>query len=107
MKRLLYIATVIVLVDYLFWEQMEIFLGFQVFEILKALFLWMLCIFIFMQNRKSFICFFLFCASLNDLVDEVTGNWDKLYLSEAFLILILPLLWALKTQINVRKDTRD
>jgi hypothetical protein len=82
MKSILYIATKIILIIYLFWEPIESYLGFQIFEVIQALFIFLLCVYLFFTDKTSFIKFVLFCISLNNLIDEILQKNDKLYLSE-------------------------
>ena len=71
MKIILYIATLIIVVTYLFWEQIENYLGFHIFEINTAIFITLLCVYLFFNDKKSLIKFVLLSLSLNNLFDEL------------------------------------
>jgi len=107
MKTVLYIAAFAEVLNYMFWQEIENYLGFHIFESVNAFFICVLCTFILSQNKSSFIAFFLFCASLNNFVDEAFNVWEKICVSEMLLFIIIPILWFVKSQRNVRKDTRD
>jgi hypothetical protein len=97
MKKILYIATVISLVTYLFWDQLPK----GSFYIGNALFIFLLCVYIFLKDKKSFIGFFLFCISLNNLIDELFLNNLKLDINELILIIVFPVLWLFKKNKDV------
>ena len=105
MKIILYIATILIVLLYLFWEQIENFLGFYIFEIGNSLFITLLCTYLFLTDKKSFIKFILFSLSLNNLIDELTLKTDKIYLSE-ILTGVAILLFAIYKYHNDRKRTR-
>lgn len=95
---ILYIATIISIVTYSFWELMPkgyFFYG-------NAIFILLICAVLFMQNKKSFICFFLFCISLNNIIDEVRKCNTIFDIKEVLLIVIIPAIWLYKTR-NDRK----
>jgi len=97
MKKILYIATVISLATYLFWDQLPK----GSFYIGNALFIFLLCTYIFLNDKKNFIGFFLFCISLNNLIDELFLNNLKLDINELILIVVFPVLWLFKKDKNV------
>lgn len=82
-----------IILNYLFWEILEPLFGFEFFEAIQALFILLLCLYIFLGNRKLFISFFLLCSSVNNLIDELTNDWMELYLSELLLLVIIPITW--------------
>jgi len=98
MKYLLYIALLISIITYSFWELFP--KGY--FYIGNAIFIFMICLYIFLKERNLFITFFLLCCATNNLVDEITGNWKELYFSETILLIIFMVIWLTKTQRNVR-----
>lgn len=94
MKILLYIATIIGVCTYMFWTYFpkgSFYYG-------NALFIFLLCIIIFLQNRKLFISFFLICASFSNLLDELLFDNTKLGLNELALIIVIPAIWLYKTK---------
>ena len=97
-KYILYIATIISILTYSFWELMPngyFFYG-------NAIFILLICTVLFLQNKKSFICFFLFCISLNNIIDEVRKCNTIFDIKEVLLIVIIPAIWLYKTR-NDRK----
>ena len=67
MKYILYIATLVSLCTYLFWETMPK----GSFYIGNSLFILLLCTYIFLIDKKSFVKFVLLSLSLNNLFDEL------------------------------------
>lgn len=82
MKLILYIATVLIVINYLFWKQIEDYLGFYIFEINTAIFISLICSYMFFTDKNSLIKYILFAMSLNNLFDELTLDTDTLKISE-------------------------
>jgi len=99
MKYLLHIATVISLITYLFWEQLPK----GSFYVGNGLFIFLLCSYIFLQDRKSFIKFVLFSLSINNLFDELFFNPTELGRNELFLFIFILIIGYLKYRRNARK----
>jgi hypothetical protein len=99
MKYFLHIATLISIITYLFWN----FLPIGSFYIGNALFISMLCMYIFSLDKKSFIKFVLFSLSLNNLLDELLFDNTKLGYNELIILVIVPLIWLVKNKRNARK----
>ncbi len=99
MKYLLYIATPVSLITYLFWEQLPK----GSFYIGNALFIFLLCSYIFVNHKQSFIKFVLFGLSLNNLIDELFFNPTELGYNELALAVSLPIIWFYKTKHNARE----
>jgi len=99
MKYYLHIATLISVVTYLFWN----FLPIGSFYIGNALFISMLCMYIFALDKQSFIKFVLFSLSLNNLLDELLFDNTKLGYNELIILVIVPLIWLVKNKRNARK----
>tara|TARA_B110000977_G_scaffold143019_1_gene181644 strand:- start:1530 stop:1826 length:297 start_codon:yes stop_codon:yes gene_type:complete len=77
-KPILYIATAISLITYLFWG----YLPKGSFYIGNALFILLLCIYLFLTDTESVIKFILLSLSLNNLLDEMFFDNTKLELNE-------------------------
>lgn len=99
MKRLLNIATIIGVLTYLFWEKFPK----GSFYIGNGVFIFLLCLVIFMQNREYFISFFLLCISGSNLLDELFFDPTKIGINEIILALTLPVIWYVKRRRNARK----
>lgn len=86
---MLYIALFISILTYMFWELFP--KGY--FYIGNALFILMLCTYIFYKDKKSFVKFCLFELSLSNLLQEICNVNTKLEFSELVLIIVIPALW--------------
>lgn len=96
MKWLLYLALIISIITYSFWEQIKELTGIGVFYMGNALFITLICFYIFKKDKKSFITFVLFEVSFANLIKEIALNQSVLTLGEALLIVIIPFIWYLK-----------
>lgn len=85
MKSILYIATVVSITTYLFWE----YLPKGSFYIGNALFIFLLCLYIFLTDKNSSIKYILCCLSLNNLTEEVISNNTTLEYNEILFLLFL------------------
>jgi len=65
------------------------------FYIGNALFIFLLCIVLYGQN-KQFITFFLLCGSFSNLLDELLFDPTVLGWNELALIIVLPAFWLYK-----------
>lgn len=92
MKYLLYIATIVSIITYSFWTYLP--KGFFYFG--NSFFISLICTYIYFQDRKSFIKFFLFELSVANLIKELFLDSGKLTLLEALLIVIIPFIWYLR-----------
>lgn len=99
MKYLLHIATPVSVITYLFWEHLPK----GGFYVGNALFIFLLCTYIFTKDRQSFIKFVLFCLSLNNLLDELFFNPTELGINEVFFALIVVIIGFVKYNKNARK----
>lgn len=100
MKALLYLATLISIVTYSFWQQIKEMTDVSVFFIGNALFISLICFYIYLQDKKSFIKFLLFELSVANLFKELFLDPGKLTLSEALLIVIIPFIWYIKVKYD-------
>lgn len=85
MKWLLYIALLISIITYNTW----MYLPKGSFYIGNAIFISMICGFIYINYNKYWISFLLFYLSLNNLVDELFFDNTKIQLNELFFTLII------------------
>jgi len=97
MKYLLHIAAVTSLITYMFWN----FLPKGSFYLGNAVFIFLLCVYIFSQDRKSFIKFVLFGLSLNNLCDELFFNPTELGINEQFLFVFIIIIGYFKYIRNI------
>ena len=96
-KLILYIALVISILTYFFWEVMFK----NAFYIGNALFILMLCTYLYQQDKKSFIKFCLFNLSLTNFLQEIFNKNITLGYAELLLIIFVPLIWYIR---NVLKN---
>lgn len=99
MKYILYIALAIGIFNGYFWMKMPE----GTYYILNALFLMLLCLYMFLKDNKSFIKFYLLSLSFSNLLDELFFDPQKITNNEIILTLILPILWLIKQRKNARK----
>ena len=102
MIKILYIALFVSIITYSFWENIPID---YFFYYGNALFIFLLCFYIFFTDKKSVIKFVLFSLSLNNLFDEITNKADKLYFSEILTGVAIILFAFYKNYYNDRKRT--
>lgn len=96
MKIILYLATIISIITYSFWTQIEKKTEVNVFYMGNALFITLICMYMFFTDKKSFIKFVLWELSVANLIKEVFLDPTILTLEEALLVVIVPFIWYLK-----------
>ena len=84
-KPILYIATVVSIITYLFWSYMPK----GSFYIGNAIFILLLCVYLFLNDKESVIKFILMSLSINNLLDEVFFDNTKLELNEILTALTI------------------
>ena len=95
-KVILYIALIISILTYFFWEAMFT----NAFYIGNALFISMLCTFLYYNDKKSFIKFCLFNLSLSNLLQELFNKNITLGYPELLLIIFVPLMWYIRNVLK-------
>lgn len=98
-NRLLWIATIISIVAFSFWR----YLWDYAFYHIIAIFIFLLSLIIFIQNKRLFIAFFLFSASIGNLLDELFFGNTTTTKNEIIFALTIPLIWYIKKLWNARK----
>jgi len=83
----------------MFWN----FLPKGSFYIGNSLFIFGLCMYLFVQDKQSFIKFVLFSLSLNNLFDELFFNPTELGKNESFLFAFILVIGFFKYNKNARK----
>lgn len=101
MKIIAYIALGLSVLTYTFWE--SFYKGF--FYHGNALVFLMLCMYLFLTNKNSFVFFVFFSYSINNLADELFFYPGILGKNEIVFAFAVPLLWILKKIYNARKNT--
>lgn len=83
----------------MFWN----FLPKGSFYLGNGLFIFMLCMYLFAQDKQSFIKFVLFSLSINNLFDELFFNPTELGFNELLVAILTPFIWLIKYYRNARK----
>lgn len=66
------------------------------FYIGNAIFILLICTYIYLQEKQSFVKFVLFELSMANFIKEMFLDTSLLTLGEALLIVIIPFIWYLK-----------
>ena len=106
-KYILYIATFIILANYLFWSQINNLVGVNCFDKLQATFIMLLCLFVFLNFRKIWISFFLFSLSLNNLFDELFFNPLVLGLNEILFAIFITIITVVRYAVQKYSRRND
>lgn len=96
MKFILYLSLIISIITYSFWQQIKDYTGYSVFYIGNALFILLICFYLYYSDKKSFIKFFIFELSIANLIKELFLDPTVLTLEEALLIIFIPFIWYLR-----------
>jgi len=97
-KVYLWCAIIVSLITYGFWDEILSAYKIPIFYIGNALFIFMICGYIYYKDKQSFVKFFLFDIALSNLVDELFFDNTKMSVCELLLFLIIPIFWYLKTK---------
>ena len=84
-KPILYIATVVSIITYLFWSDLPE----GSFYIGNAIFILLICVYLFLTDKESIIKFILMSLSINNLLDEMFFDNTKLELNEILTALTI------------------
>lgn len=106
MKWILYIAFIISVVTYLFWKQIKDLTDYSIFYIGNALFIFLICTYLYIKDSKSIIIFILASLSLNNVLDEIFFDNTELQLNE-ILTTIAIITFAFYKFRNDRKRTNN
>jgi len=103
MRILLYIATVVSLITYLFWS----YLPKGSFYIGNGLFILLLCLYIFLNDKKSSIKFVLFSLALNNFFDEMFFDNTSFGVNEILIGIAIVLFAIIKFINDTKRRTKD
>jgi hypothetical protein len=92
---ILKIAICIAIISYTFWSFFDN-LPFELFYLGNALFIFLLALYIKQATKKSFLTFFLFCVTLNNLLDELLFDPQKIGYNEYIATAIIIVVYLLK-----------
>ena len=94
---ILKITICVGIITYTFWSFFYD-LGIQIFYYGNSLFIFLLALYIKQATKKSFITFFLFCVTLNNLLDELLFDPQKIGYNEYIATAIIIVVYLLKDQ---------
>lgn len=103
MKILLYISFVLSILTYSLWE----WLPEGYFYIGNALFIFSLSLYLYADDKQSFIKYIILCCSVSNLLDELIFNPLQLVLNEYLFALLSALYWVYKRRKNGGKNNRE
>ena len=98
MKIILYIALFISILTYNLWH----YLPKESFYIGNALFIFLICLYVYLKESSYFITFVLVTLSFSNLLDELLFDPTKLQKNEIIISLLIPIIWWLKIKLNAR-----
>jgi hypothetical protein len=98
MNRILYIALLVSILTYNLWSYFP--KGF--FYIGNAIFIFLLCFYIFIINNKNFITFVLMALSISNLFDELIFDPLTLNINEFLFAIFIICFWDIKKLLNAR-----
>ena len=102
-KILLWLGLIVSIITYSLWPQIKEQFGIGIFYTGNALFILLICSYLFSKNRSSLVCFLLFFVAINNLIDELFFDPTKPQFNEIILLILMPFIWYLKTKDNARK----
>lgn len=93
---ILKIAILVQLLTYSFWKPLLEHFNFQIFYIGNSLFCFLIALYIRQISKPSFLVFFLFCVTLNNLLDELIFDPQKIGINEYIASAIIIIIYFLK-----------
>ena len=93
---LLKIAILEGLITYSIWSFFPDPLGTKIYFVGVALFIFLLCLYIRQISKPSFLIFFLFCGTLNNLLDELLFDPQKIGINEYIASVLIIIIYFLK-----------
>ena len=94
--RILKISIIVGVITYSFWELVKMKTGIHIFYIGNAFFIFLMALYIKQISKPSFLTFFLFCITLNNLLDEVCFDPKKIGWNEYITSSIIIIIYFLK-----------
>lgn len=98
--KILKLSILVSLITYMLWKQALDYFGLHIFYIGIALSHFLLALYIRQISKPSFIVFFLFCVTLNNLLDEILFDNTKIGINEIIATVLLPIAYYLKSNKN-------
>jgi hypothetical protein len=98
--KLLKILILVGIVTYSLWQPILNYTGLHIFYIGNALFIFLLALYIRQTSKESILTFFLFCGTLNNLLDELLFDPQKFGINEIIATVLIPIAYYLKSNNN-------
>jgi lipoprotein signal peptidase len=98
--KLLKILILVGVVTYSLWQPILNYTGLHIFYIGNALFIFLLALYIRQTSKESILIFFLFCGTLNNLIDELLFDPQKFGINEIIATVLIPIAYYLKSNNN-------
>lgn len=98
MKIILYISLLISILTYNLWH----YLPENSFFIGNAMFIFLLCLYIYLKEKQYFITFVFVGLAFSNLLDELFFDPKKLEVNEIIVALLIPIIWFIKKRIDAR-----
>ena len=103
MKWLLYIALLISILTYQIWS----YLPKGSFYIGNAIFILLISLYLYLQEKKSFVKFVIFELSVANFINELFFDTSILTFGEAILIVVIPIIWIIKNDNTIKLLARN
>ena len=100
--NILWVAICIGAITYTFWKPL-FDMNIDIFYIGNAIFIFLLAVYIKQISKPSFLTFFLFCVTFNNLLDELLFDNTKFGINEIIATILLFLVYYLRKSAE-KKD---
>ena len=97
--NILKVTIVLAIATYSFWDFISD-LGYDIYYIGNALCIFLLAVYIKQISKPSFLTFFLFCVTFNNLLDEILFDNTKFGINEIIATILLILVYFLRKDQN-------
>ncbi len=104
-KTLIYVTIFLSMVTYLFWREIKVYTGFEVFFIGNSVCIFIMAIVIYSHNKGKFYSFYLLCITFQNVLDELVFDNTVTDISEYVFAIILPIIWLIKNKQICQKDS--
>lgn len=92
MKRLIEIALAVFIFNALFWKDLSVIWFYR----LWAIYFFLLILYIWKEDKLNFSKFFLFEASIYNIIDEFTSDGSIVKKEHALVLIVIPFIWYIK-----------
>jgi hypothetical protein len=99
-NKILFLSVIVSLITYNVWKPILEYFDFEIFYIGIALSQFLMALYIKHVSKPSFLTFFLFCIMLNNLLDELLFDPQKIGINEIIATVLIPIAYYLKSNNN-------